>query len=203
MHLGLRPRLDLRLGPWLHLGLRAHRGLYPRRSLRRRLGLAGGAAGGLQWLGSSFLPPRLRRQAPGAGGLRRRTRRCGPRSNRGGWRPRPDTRTEFSWFNPFGRRGAGLYLSRFGPGSWLYLPRLGWDPGLHPGRLGRNDGLNLSRPGLGARLELPRWRRYARLHLTGRGGVPGWTWPGPGWVAVAGVNGRALPGTNCCLGGSC
>ena len=69
--------MHLRLGPGLHLGLRAHRGLYPRRalgldlrwSLRRYLGLAGGAAAGLQLLVFSFLlPPLLRRQTPGAGG---------------------------------------------------------------------------------------------------------------------------------------
>ena len=129
-------------------------GLNLRRPLRLRLGLACGAAA-LGPLAFSFrLPPPLRRQAPGAGGNGRRTGLCRPRSNRGGWRPRPDPRVEFSRFSPTGWRSNGLYL-----------PRSGRDPGLHPGWLSRCAWLNLPRFGLGS-VELPRLCRNARLHLS-------------------------------------
>ena len=142
--LGLRARLRLR--PGLHLELRPHRGFHLRRSLGlnlrrflgRYLGLAGGAAG----------------------------LRC-PWGSRGGWRPWPDPRVEFSRFSLTGWRGAGLYLARFGRGGWLHLARFGRDPGLHLGRLGRNARLELARFGLGARLDRLRWFRYSRLHLAG------------------------------------
>ena len=139
-HRGLRSGLDLRLGPRLHLGLRAHLGFYLRRCLgpvlRRCLGLRLGLAGG-------------------AAGLR------GPWSSRGGWRPRPDTRVEFSRFDLTGWRSTGLYLTRFGRGAWLHLSRLGLRARLDLPRLGGYDGLPRSRSA--RQSGLPRFSRSGRL----------------------------------------
>jgi hypothetical protein len=117
LDLRLRPRGYLRLWPRLRLSFRPR--LHPGRylGLRARFRLQPGLHLRLRAHLGFYLRLDLRRYLGLAAGLR------GPWSNRGGWRPRPDPRVEFSRFDLTGWRTTGLHLTRFGLGARLHRPR--------------------------------------------------------------------------------